>query len=139
MLQSIYAICPMLLTKCFAESTALNQKYPISLPNPKQSFNCKTKNVIYLVICTSKGCWSQYVGYTTRPIMFRVAEHLSDSQSPITKHCKETNHSIKKIRFQILAEAPHNETQTETWLNRNKYLWICGLGTLSKLSNKGLI
>ena len=84
------------------------------------------------------GCKSQYVGYTTRPFMFRAAEHLSEKQSPITIHCKETNHSLKTIRFQLLAKAPDNETNTETWLKRNEYLWICRLGTLTKLSKKGL-
>ena len=42
-------------------------------------------------------------------------------------------------RFQILAQAPTNETNKEIRLKRQEYLWICRLGTLSKLSNKGLI
>ena len=81
-------ICPRFITQCFAESTTLKQKFPISLPNPKQSFDCQTRNVIYLVICTTDFCRSQYVGYTTRPFVFRAAEHLSNDQSPIMKHCK---------------------------------------------------
>ena len=40
------AICPLLETRCFAESTILKHKFPISQPHPKQFFNCKTKNVI---------------------------------------------------------------------------------------------
>ena len=50
-------------------------------------------------------------------------------------HIKQENHDYKKIRFQILAQAPTHETNTELWLKRRKYLWICRLGTLS---NKGL-
>ena len=51
-------------------------------------------------------------------------------------HNKQENHDYKKIRFQILAHAPMK--LTELWLKRHKYLWICQLGTLNKLSNKGL-
>ena len=53
-------------------------------------------------------------------------------------HIKQENHEYKRIRFQILAQAPTNETNKELWLKRQEYLWICWLGTLSKLSNKGL-
>ena len=131
-------ICSLFETKCFVESTSLKQKYPIHPPNPKQSFNCKTKNVIYLATCTVMGCRSQYVGYTTRQIMFRVVEHLQDHKSPIRDHCDKTKHDIKKVKFQILAKAPDCEANKEIWLKRNEYLWICRLGTLNKLSKKGL-
>jgi hypothetical protein len=46
--------------------------------------------------------------------------------------------NTKRIRFQILTQAPTNETNTELWLKRQEYLWIYRLGTLNKLSNKGL-
>ena len=77
----------------------------------------------YLIICTTPGCGTQYVGYTTRPLVCRITEHLSDG--PVIKHIKEANHEYKKIRFQILAQAPTNETNTELWLKRQEYLWIC--------------
>ena len=79
------------------------------------------------------------MGYTTRPFMFRVAEHLiSDKDSPIIKHCKETKHDLRKIKFQILAKAPDIEINKEIWLKQIEYIWICRLGTLNKLNNKGL-
>ena len=53
-------------------------------------------------------------------------------------HIKQENHDYKKIRFQILAQAPTHETNTELWLKWHEYLWICWFGTLNKLSNKGL-
>ena len=68
--------------------------------------------------------------------MQRAAEHLSSG--PMINHIKEVNHEYKNIRFQILAQAPNRETNKELWLKRQEYLWICRLGTLSKLSNKGL-
>ena len=49
------------------------------------------------------------MGYTARPIICRIKEHLSDG--PMIKHIKETKHEYKKkIIFQILAQAPTNET-----------------------------
>ena len=33
-------------------------------------------------------------------------------------HIKQENHEYKKIRFQILAQAPTHETNTELWLKR---------------------
>ena len=75
---------------------------------------------------------------TTRQFMFRVVEHLSNHTSPMVKHCNKTKHNPKQIRFEILAQAPDNETEKEHWLKRNDYHWICRLGTLNKLSNKGL-
>ena len=49
-------ICPLMDTKCFAESTSLKQKYPINLPNPKQSFNCETK--IFSHIGVAHNTWA---------------------------------------------------------------------------------
>ena len=46
--------------------------------------------------------------------MYRITEHLSDG--PMIKRTKEVNHEYKKIRFQILAQAPTNETNKELWL-----------------------
>ena len=130
------AICPSFETRCFAESTTFKHKFPIDIPNPKQFFNCRTKNVIYLVICTTPGCRAQYVGYTTRQIISRIVEHLD--KGPMINHIKQENHEYKRIRFQILAQAPSQETNKELWLKRHEYLWICRLGTSNKLSNKGL-
>ena len=132
------ALCPILETRCFAESTTLKHKFPINPPKPKQFFNCKTKNTIYLAICKSPGCNSQYVGYTTRQIMFRIAEHVSNRNSPIYTHCVNSKHNPKDIKFQILTQAPAHEPNKELWLKRQEYYWICRLGTLNKLSKKGL-
>ena len=106
------ALCPLLETRCFVESTVLKHKFPICQPHPKQFFNCQTSNVIYLIICKIPGCGAQYVGYTARPIICR------ESDGPMIKHIKETNTNTKKIRFQILAQAPTNKTNTELWSKR---------------------
>ena len=131
-------VCQILETRNFAESTTLNQKFPIELPHPKQHFNCKTNNVIYLITCKTPGCRTQYVGYTTRQIKFRVYEHLAHNTRPMVKHCHESNHKLSQVKFQILSKAPDTIANKELWLKQNEYLWICRLGTLTKLSDKGL-
>ena len=89
-------------------------------------------NIIYLITCKTPDCRSQYVGYTTRQLKFRVYEHLSHNLS-----CHETKHKLSQVKFQILSKAPDNIANKELWLKQN-YLWISRLGTLTKLSNKGL-
>ena len=37
-------------------------------------------------------------------------------------HIKQENHYYKKIRFQILAQAPTHETNAELWLKRHQQL-----------------
>ena len=66
----------------------------------------------------------------------RIFQHLNEG--PMINHIKQENHDYKKIRFQILAQAPTHETNTEFWLKRHENLSICQLGTLNKLSNKDL-
>ena len=61
-----------------------------------------------------------------------------EQANPMIDHIKQENHKYKEIRFQILAQASAHETNKELWLKRHKYLWICRLGTLNKLSKKGL-
>ena len=64
------------------------------------------------VVCSG----AQYVGYTTRPLTQRITQHLTDG--PMIKHIKQVNHEYKKIRFQILAQAPINKTNIDLWLKR---------------------
>ena len=88
-------MCPLLITRCSAESMTLRQKIPINLPYPKQFFNCKSKNVTYLIICTTPGCGAQYVGYTTRGIPSRIFEHLNEG--PMINHIKQETTNTRKL------------------------------------------
>ena len=80
---------------------------------------------MYCVICTTPDCKAQYVGYTTRCFM----SSRTPRQWSYDNHIKQENHEYKKVRFQILAQAPTNEINKELWLKR--YLWTCQLGTLN--------
>ena len=63
-------------TNCF-NSTCTSRTYPIT-----QNLSCKSKNVIYLVMC--KKCNVQYVGSTSNK--FKIRFHNQKS-SMITKNC----------------------------------------------------
>merc|ERR1712105_399703 len=45
-----------------------------NLKGHKQSVDCQTKNLIYLISC--KKCQTQYVGETARTLQSRISEHL---------------------------------------------------------------
>ena len=47
-----------------------------------------------------------------------LVEHLDNG--PMINHIKQENHEYKKIRFQILAQAPTNETNKEFWLKKTR-------------------
>ena len=104
-------ICPLIEPRCFAESTTLKQKYPIMLQHPKQFFNCKTRNVIYLIICTTPGCRAQQVGYTTRCFLSRV---------PMINHIKQEIHEYKRKS----SKAPTNETNKKFQLKRQARIFM---------------
>ena len=116
-------VCQILDTKCYAVSTTLNHKFPINFPKHTHHFNCKTANVIYLSTCETPGCRSQYVGYTTRQLKFRVYEHLAHNSSPMVRHCQESKHNIGQIKFQILSQTRDNIANKEMWFKRNEYLY----------------
>ena len=52
--------------------------------------------------------------WATPPGASRVFEHLNNGS--MINHIKQENHEYKKIRFQILAQAPTHETNKELWL-----------------------
>lgn len=62
-------ICPFVRTGQIAKSAQSDYRVDI-----KQSVNCQTKNVFYLLGC--KKCPSQYIGETSRTLQERFSEHL---------------------------------------------------------------
>ena len=128
-------MCKQLETKSFAYSTR-RTKTPINQPPPNKYFNCQSRNVVYLITCKYKNCGAQYVGYTMRQLRKRVEEHKLNHDSQIRRHCFVSHHF--KLKFQILTQAPDNETNPELWLKQQEYYWICKLGTLTKFNPKGL-
>ena len=131
------SICKQLETKTFAYSTTRTTKTPITPPPINKHYNCKSRNVVYLITCKEQTCGAQYVGYTMRQLKERLTEHKTNTNSPVHRHCLASNH-FDKLIIQILTQAPTDERNPELWLKQQEYYWICKLGTLAKLSLKGL-
>ena len=129
--------CKKMITNSFAYSTTKATKTPITQPPMNQYYNCKSRNVVYLITCNHKKCGAQYVGYTMRKLRERLIEHRTTNESPVGRHCLAQNH-FDTLTIQILTQAPANETNPELWLKQQEYHWICKLGTLTKFNPKGL-
>ena len=65
-------ICPLIETRCFAESTTLEQKYPIMLQHPKQFFNCKPKLLLYYTLSYAQHPAVEHNTWATPPGVSRV-------------------------------------------------------------------
>ena len=76
-------------------------------------------NVIYRFKCTGDGCYSSYIGSTTRRLGERMCEHkgvsfltgnrLSDPKSSILDHCRKKGHPITDDSFDILGSCRPEE------------------------------
>lgn len=120
-------------TKSFAYSTTKITKTPITQPSPNQYYNCRSRNIVYLITCKYQKCCVQYVEYSMRQLRERFFEHKTSKQSPVRRHCLTHQH-FNKLTIQILTQAP----TTELYLKHQEYYWICILGTLTKFNPRGL-
>ena len=55
-------------------------------------FNCQTKNLVYLIICTKENCLDLYVGETEKTLDERLRQHIGyivnkKINRPRGKHC----------------------------------------------------
>ena len=65
------ATCPLMQPAYSVHSTVSNYQHKI-----RGSYNCQSKNVIYLITCNK--CHIQYVGQTTNTLNTRMRNHISD-------------------------------------------------------------
>ena len=56
----------------------------------KQNFNCKSKNIIYSIIC--KNCGDFYVGKTTGELHLRINVHRQQTKSDELRFLKVNKH-----------------------------------------------
>ena len=110
--------CRHLKTHTFVFSTTNKTRHPIDLPKPNDYHTCSTKNIVYPITCNQPGCYTQYVGYTSRSIKTRLLEHLTD---PNYKHYTDTNHDKQHATIHILTKAPDSTTDKELWFKQQEY------------------
>ena len=106
--------------------------------NKRGSFNCKTKNVIYLITC--KTCNLQYVGQTTQALHCRLNGHRNsilhqNRNTFLTKHFRGDDHSIHDISIQIIdaVDSGNDKSKIVDELNKKEDFFIRTLNTLSPL------
>ena len=92
------------------------------------NFNCKSKNVIYVISCRS--CGLQYVGQTGNTLNERLRGHLFDIRSnnqykPVSRHFNQERHTLHDVNVTAV-------TQTTNDANvrlRTEEVWIAKLQT----------
>ena len=97
-------------------------------------FNCKSKNVIYVLSCTK--CGLQYVGQTGNSFNERFRAHLTDIrqrnvQKPVALHYTSTDHSANNVVATIVTQTTGDLNlrlrTEETWIQRLKTRLPTGL------------
>ena len=96
----------------------------------KQTINCNSKGVIYLIECSL--CCAQYVGQTSRTLKTRISEHRSaislKKPTSVSTHFNSPNHSLKNFTVCGLEKV----TDTSRLLERESF-WIYTLRTAKPL------
>ena len=101
----------------------------------RQSINCLSKNVIYLIYCNI--CGTQYVGESKNSLRMRITQHRSAIKTkklnqPIAFHFNLPHHSTDNLRVIAI-------DQNSSWNNRSRkqkeHFWI---GMLQTMTPSGL-
>ncbi|XP_078524701.1 uncharacterized protein LOC144797794 [Lissotriton helveticus] len=84
--------------------------------------NCRTKNVIYMILCP---CDQAYIGETGREMRLRVGEHKSaiknsKENAPLVNHWIEQGHSEKDLRWVILERIKEQTRQGNSTIRRKQ-------------------
>ena len=75
--------------------------------NLTKEFNCRSKNIIYMIECKKDKCKQRYIGETERLFKERINEHIgyvrSKNENISTgKHFNEPGHKISDMTFTVL-------------------------------------
>src|SRR5690606_25861004 len=91
--------CAKIMTTDKVKSTSTNYIFEI-----KDNLNCQSKNVVYLLQCST--CELQYIGQTSTSFNIRLNNHRSHCKTQkhlsISKHVNDTGHNFSDFIFVIL-------------------------------------
>ena len=109
------------------QSCATGRKYKI-----KQSMDCSSTNVIYLVTCTK--CNLQYVGSTTTQFKIRFRNHKSSMKTnkktcEVAIHFNAIQHQLSDFKFICIEKIVNQENIENKLITREAY-WTVQLRTL---------
>ena len=122
--------CRFIDKNSFITST-VNKKVFYSEINQGSTFNCNSKNVIYLINCQT--CGLQYVGQTRRTLKERFGRHKANLRDDKEKnflytHYRTEGHNLFSMKIKILQQCNHTEE-----LNAAEDFWIKTLQTIYPL------
>ena len=116
-------VCPYI--KLVKEFRSRETREKINLTN---TFNCKTKGVVYLTECQK--CGIQYVGQTSRNFNTRIREHRNDiihkTDTANDRHYNSKGHSLSDFRALVIERVVPNDG---AWLLEREDMWIKRLET----------
>ena len=121
--------CRALDTKPYIKSTSKGTYHNLKITN---TISCKTRNVIYVIICTR--CKVQYAGMTTQPLHNRFRNHLREMftkrpanwvQTRLYRHVQQNHHIPSDIQVQ-----PVESTEDQRSLKKRESAWIKALRTI---------
>lgn len=124
-------------TKCKAcnyivESSTFHSTHNHRQFTLKNSFTCKSTNIIYLITC--KKCNKQYVGETGRSLAQRITDHISyiklHKDNPTGLHFNLPEHQITHLSIQPIEQISATSLTALTIRRNREILWQRLLHTL---------
>ena len=111
--------CKSLDTNTVFKSFSTGRRFIL---NYQDNFDCKSRNVIYLITCRS--CGVQYVGQTKQPLHCRLNGHRQSIKKNklntfLSNHFNSLNHSWEDVNIQIIDRV---DTQSKTDLEITREL-----------------
>ena len=113
-------ICPFMKQNTSIVCWTTKENIPI-----RGRYNCKSKNIIYLLSC--KKCGIQYVGQSGNTFNERFRAHLTDIRhgnvnKPVSRHFTTDNHTIDDVDAVILTQTNRNINirlrTEESWIQK---------------------
>jgi len=102
--------CNYMIESTHFISNTTKRKY-----NLLSNFNCRSKNIIYLITCVK--CYKQYVGQTSGTLADRLNNHLSSIRhnydKPISVHFNQHGHSINHLKIIAIEQNTASQKQLD--------------------------
>ena len=82
--------------------------------NITKEYNCRSKNVIYMVECTKDNCKERYIGETERMFKDRIYDHIgyvnNKNESQATGfHFNKPGHNVSDMKFTVIEGVKKND------------------------------
>jgi len=82
--------------------------------NITKEYNCRSRNVIYIIECTKDNCKERYIGETERMFKERIYDHIgyvkNKNESQATGlHFNKPGHSVSDMKFTVIEGVKKND------------------------------